>query len=527
MRSYYAHLETAAPPPKIAVNPKPVLRSSAIFPVFQMPGVSSRILFMGYWLLKRRINEIMCVVTLRSEEGKILARSNMSIHESKAFSVELSDQLAAAGLDPSATFSGSMEIEFFSIVNLVFPYPAVVINYYGPHFSSVVHTAQRTYNDFEDMQRNSQTQVPESGFNIYVDDKREPFICLINGGEPSPMCKVKLDFYNSEHQVLSHEYDLGTMTPFQTKTLYPARDLPLKDFLKGYAGAAKASFNLKWVFPRLVVGNIQHNPPAITTTHSYYDCTKADSDADYWPPAPPEFYPASQILPVCVDGSHFTNVYFYPIYSPSTFHLDVEIYNSQGKLLGRKENVLTVTSPGIKFEKIDFKAICQELAIPPAPHLATRIIARPAEGSRLPSRIKMGLDIGEHVPQMPCNICNNLQPFVLSFEHKKSTFKWAPVLADQPLATTWILNSAPKVNFNVPAEVDISFHREQDEKMIERAVTIEPNGFLVISPQTDAELREFFGGRVGWIAVTSSNPYTNTYYFAENASGVIGGDHGF
>src|SRR5262249_4845138 len=159
--------------PKTPVPPRPTVRSSAIFPVINDPGIHSRILFMGYWILKRNIHEILAVVNLRSLKGKLLGRQTFTISEPKTYRLELTEQLAQAGLPPDAPFSGSLEVEFFSTVNLVFPFPAVVINYYGEHFSTVVHTAQRIYNDFDDMNRNSQTQVPESGFNIYADEDRE------------------------------------------------------------------------------------------------------------------------------------------------------------------------------------------------------------------------------------------------------------------------------------------------------------------------------------------------------------------
>lgn len=527
MRSYYAHLETTAPQQKTAVTPKPVFRASAIFPVFQMRGISSRILFLGYWILKRNIREIASVITLRSLEGKILARSNMLIQEAKTYRIELSDQLTTAGLDPEQEFAGSLEVEFYSTTNLVFPYPAVVVNYYGPQFSSVVHTAQRVYNDFDDMRNNSQSHVPESGFNIYADDTHEPFIGLINGAAAVPDCKVKFEFYNSDKATLSYEYDLGMLEPYQTKILFPARDVPLKEFLKGKVGAAKAYFRVNWIFPRLLAGNFQRTLPAISITHTYYDCTGATSDTDYWKPTQPEWHPASQMVPVSLEGRHFTNLYFYPIYSPSTFHVDVELYSSSGTLLGSKKSALTITSPGTKFEKIDFKALCQELNIPTTEKMAARIISRPAEGSRLPSRIKMGLDVGEKEPEMPCNICNNLQPFIPAFETKPSSFKWAPILADQPYAATWILNSAPNVTFTKVGNMEITFHHEQDDTTLKRSVPTPPHGFLVICPQEDPELKAFFGGHPGWLTITTNNPYSNIYYFAENPSGVVGGDHGF
>ncbi len=527
MRSYYAHLETAIGEPKAAISPRPIYRSSAIFPVIHTSQIQTRIIFLGYWLLKRHIKEISSIITLRTEEGKVVARRLESIQEAKTYRFEVEDLLAIAGLSPDAPYTGSIEIEFYSTSNLVFPYPAVAVNYYGDHFSSIVHTAQRTYNDFEDMRNNSQTQVPESGFNIYADDDQEPFFGMVNGGESIPQTKVHITFYNHSRDVLEHELDLGETLPYQTRIIYPARLVDLKRFLGGSVGAAKVQFQLKWVFPRLLVGNINHKLPAVTITHTYYDCTQAASQSDYWKKSEPQWHPASLMIPLTITEDHFTNIYFYPIYSPSTFVLDIEIYDDKGKLLGGKREALIIKSPEKGYYQINFKELCQELKIKPERFLAARIIAKEKEGKPIPARIKLGLDLGYKNPQLPCNICTNLQPFNPAVEGKPKSFKWAPILADQPNAYVWIMNSAPHVDYKKDALVELTFFHEQDTSTLVRKVELPPHGFIVISVADDPELKSFFQGNIGWFTATTSNPYTTTYYFAENNSGVIGGDHGF
>lgn len=527
MRSYYAHLENAASVAKSPIQAKPTFRSSAIFPMFNFPGITSRIVFMGYWILKRNIREIACVVSLRSEEGNVLHRNFFTIQEAKTFRLELKEYLASAGYSPESRFIGSLEVEFFSTVNLVFPFPAVVVNYYGEKFSSVVHTAQRIYNDFDDLRKNSQTDVAESGFNIYADDDHEPFFGMINGGESLEPFVVGMNFYNADRETLYHEINFGKMKAYETKVVYPAKLVDLKSFLKGKPGACKLNFHLNWVFPRLVVGNIQHSLPAITLTHTYYDCSNAKSESDYWLPSQPQWHLASLMLPVSIEGSHFTNVYFYPIYSPSIFNIDVEVYNSQGHLLGTKMKALTINSPMNECKIISFKSICRELGIEDEENLGARIIAKTAEGDRIPSRIKLGFDIGQESGKMPCNICTNLQPFNPSLDTKPRAFRWAPFLADQENATVWIMNSSPHVDYKREAEIELAFFREEDASTLTRKLTLPPHGFHVIHLSKDSELKTFFGNQIGWFTAISNNPYTTTYYFTENASGVVGGDHGF
>lgn len=528
MRSYYAHLGTSVSISSIApIAARPVLRTSAIFPVLQSPGISSRVLFMGYWMLKRNIRELAAIVTLRAATGTIISRANMMITEAKSYSIELGDQLTLGGLSPDADFSGSMEVEFFSVHNLFFPFPAVVINYYGPKFSTVVHSAQRTYNDFEDMARNSETSVPESGFNIYTDKEREPFISLINGPVGTEASTVELQFINYEQKTLDEEIPIGPLAPYETAFIYPARTSPLEKFLGGHPGAGKIKFRVNWIFPRLLVGNIHKNVPAVTITHTYYDCSQAYSSSDYWRPSEPGWHPASLMIPAIVSGNHFTNVYFYAIYSPSVLTVDIEIYNAEGVLLGAKKDVALIEAPKERYHCLMLKEICRELNIATNRGLSARVIARPVGESRLPARIKIGIDVGIEGFQTPCNICANLQPFNPALEAKPMSFRWSPILADQPGSSFWMMNSSPAVDYKQSAEINLTFYRKSDTETVKRTLTLGPQCFFAVSADQDFELKAFFQGSAGWVTATTTSPFTTCYYFAENASGVVGGDHGF
>jgi|694.fasta_scaffold00765_11 hypothetical protein len=527
MRSYYEHLETAAGVHKTAVLPHPTVRSSAIFPVLNQPDISTRLLFMGYWILKRHIHEILAVINLRSSTGELLGRQVFTINQAKTYRIELKEQLALAGFSSDTPFMGSLEIEFFSTVNLVFPYPAVVVNYYGPKFSTVVHTAQRVYNDFEDLARNSQTAVPESGFNIYADEEREPFIALINGTESVEDAPISVEFFNCYNQTMQGKFWPGKLHPYETRFFYPAREFKLKEFLNGQPGAAKIHFQVNWIFPRLVVGNIQHNLPAVTITHTYYDTSRAKQESDYWRPTEERWHPASLMVPAVIKNNHFTNIYFYPIYSPSAFAIDLELYTEDGKLAGKEENALVLEAPFQSLYRIEIKPLAQQFGLNPDLSYGARLIARTLKSSRLPARIKIGLDIGADPSQMPCNICTNLQPFNPQLESKPTAFRWGPVLTDQPEAVLWIMNSAPHVHYTRASEVEVTFYREEDTETRKQKINLPPHGFVAIYPNQDSDLQDFFHGKIGWFTAIASNPYTSTYYFTENLSGIVGGDHGF
>ena len=274
------------------------------------------------------------------------------------------------------------------------------------------------------------------------------------------------------------------------------------------------------------MGNLHHKIPALTITHTYYDCTDATNDSDYWRPEETGWHAAALMLPAEASCTHFTNIYFYPIYSPSSFAIDLEIYSAQGKRSGIHKNAAIIAASAPQVHCIALNSIYSALHIAPKDY-AVRLIVRPLDHGKIPSRIKIGFDVGCGNVNTPCNICTNLQPFNPSLEKKPTSFRWSPVLADQPKATIWIMNSSPAVEYTRSADISITFFRESDSTILLRKLTLLPHGFSIIRIEEDQELYEFFQGKIGWMTAISTNPYTTTYYFAENASGVVGGDHGF
>jgi hypothetical protein len=488
-------------------------RSSAIFPAFQSPEVFTRLIFLGYWQLKRQIPEIQAQVSIREGSGALLTQKKWVIGSAKAYQIELKEFIARE------QFTGTIELEFSSSSDLVFPYPAVTVNYYGPAFSTVVHTAQRTYNDAEDLKRNSVQHVPESGFTIYSNQNIEPFVSLINGRKPQPAQTAALIFYNADGEAKSIDISLDPFDSYELRLLYLREWIDLPSFLKGKPGTCKLDFQLQDIFPRLLAGNRIKSPPAYVISHTYYDCSRSNSPSDFWSPSDPAWHPASLMFPI-MGGSHFTSIDLYPIYSPAPFTLDLEIYDENGKLQVKKERFLTVDESSSSFQTISLEEFSQKDA-----SLAARLIAHPAATQPIPARIKIAINIGCRGKGLPCNVCTNLQPYVPAFSAKKQSFKWVPFLADQAKPLTFIMNSSCAKDLNAPALTHLTFFRESDTSTISRDVSIPPQGFYAI--QLDSELKEFFQGKVGWVSAQTSNPYTTTYYFAENPSGIIGGDHGF
>ena len=330
MKSYYKHLASTLEYGETQESlRKPILRSSGIFPVIKNENFSSRILFMGYWLLKRNIPEVSIIITLRSNDGKIILRKIQTINSSKAFSIELDSLLHEININ--SDFLGSLEIEINTTRDMVFPYPALVLEYFGNDFSTCVHTMERIYNDFEDLNENEQSKVPESGFDIYCNQDLDSFMAFVNGPLKNQDGVVDYVITNSKSEKLSGSFHLGTINPYETKFIKLTEHISdLENFLGNYSGSISLNHNFEGFYPRLLVGNIQNSFPSVSFTHSYYDCTSCNSESDFWSRINDDFYDSSVYIPLFLTNNFFTDLVIYPNFSPSDFNLQIDLYDKIG-----------------------------------------------------------------------------------------------------------------------------------------------------------------------------------------------------
>ncbi len=529
MKSYYKYLESSGvSKPLSSAARKPVFRSSAVFPVLHHADFSTRISFMGYWLLKREIREIALLTTLRDQKGEVLRRDTLTINSTKAFSIELKELLKETGWEESA-FCGSVELEIFSTQNLVFPYPAFVLSFYREgEFTTAVHTTGRIYNDAEDWKENDETQVPESGFDIYSDSDLNPFVALTNGPMTEKLPEISYEVVSEAGKKSRGTFRLPDLAPYETIFIYLKEHIPLAEMLNDKPGTIKLKHAFKGFFPRFVAGNFQESFSSASITHTYYDCAEADKDSDYWKKTDARFHDASMFIPLFLEGDYYTDVIFYPIYSPSLFTVSLFCYDAQGRLVQSLENFKKIAAGKEVFEKICFKDLALKHEWAAQKVCGVQMVMNAIEGSRFPTRIKMGLNVGvrNRKAKLPCNICFNAQPGNPQIEAKTRAFRWAPFLNGG--SSVIVLNNFSAMKeYNRPAEVELKFFREADSKVIERKAVVAPFSQIRINAAEDPELKEFFQGRPGWITAVSPNPYLWAWYFDFHQSGSVAGDHCF
>ena len=523
MKSYYKHLASRleyGESPEI--SRKPILRSSGIFPVIKNENFSSRILFMGYWLLKRNIPEVGIVITLRSNNGNVLLRKIQTIDSVQAFSINLDSLLNE--INYNSNFLGSLEIEFNTTRDMIFPYPALVLEYFGTDFNSCVHTIQRIYNDFEDLRENEQFKVPETGFDIYCTSDLDSFISFVNGPLKNQDGIIDYTVTNSKSEKLKGSFHLGSIEPYETKFIKLAEYIPeLEQFLELNSGSISINHNFEGFYPRLLVGNMQTSFPSVSFTHSYYDCTSCNLESDFWSRINDDFYDSSVYIPLFLKDDLFTDLVIYPSFSPSDFYIDVCLYDIQGKLIHTLNDFMLIKSAESKLLKINFNKLIDDLNIDKnlvsSAHVITKFL-----DSKIPSRIKFGLNVGTKnlKSKLPCNICFNTKVGNPNIDTKPGSFHWAPIFIKNSVVT--ISNFSPKKNYTKDAIVELNFFRKEDSKTISRKITLKP--FSEFRLTLDDELKNFLNDD-GWVTVKSNNPYIQGFYFKFYSSGSVAGDHLF
>ena len=482
---------------------KPVFRSSAIFPVLHTACFSSKVLFLGYWLIKRNLKEIGLLITLRSQKGAVLLRRNIIIDCVKAFSIDLRNLLQdiydTAHIPTS--FYGSIELEVFSTRDMVFPYPAFVITYFNDEFSTSVHTTGRIYNDIEDLQSHDDIKVAESGFDIYPDENLSPFIAFVNGPLKNENPTVQYELINHVGESRTDEFLLSTIQPFETVFLH------LNDYF--------------------VAGNIQKDTDLISITHTYYDSSNRKTPEDYWQRDQGDHHHSAIMIPLFIKNDHYTNLMFYPIISPGAFHLSFEFYDSAGNLLGKRDNYRYIKTDeiGSGYATIQFGEILSTERW--LEDVTSARITTNWENNLLPTRLKMGLNVGitGRKSLLPCNICFAPEIGNPAFDKKPSTFKWSPIINHGN--SVIILQNSPthKTNFG-DASVVLKIFREQDQEYIERKILLRPFAQETLEIDKLPDIQAFLDSGSGWITALSNNPYLRSWYFDFHEPGAVAGDHG-
>ena len=520
MKSYNTYLATSKSYGTVQdLNKKPVYKGSALFPFIENLHQHTRILFMGYWMVKNNIDKLALLITLRDNNGEIFYRETQEIDTPNAREIKIKDLVNFKNKD----ITGSIELEVFSIQDLVFPYPAFVVNYYTKNNSSFVHTCGRAYNDVEDYEGNSIIKVKEAGVDVYGGKDVEPFIFFTNGPKKKNKSKIKIEVINFFNKSDSFIIDLKSLNPYETIKLQLNKYFDFSSFLKDKPGTIKIKHDFESFFPRFISGNYSLKNKSLSVTHTYYDNSKFDTPDFYWKnPNPKKLEDSALFFPAFVSKKNYTKLKFYPIYSPSDYSLNLIVYDSNGNELGNFENIKSIKKKSQYFE-IDaedyVKDFKRELFL-------IKLVKNFKNKSLISNRLKYGLNVGEknNSINLPTNICFNSHLSNEKLLSKPGTFKWFPIINHNKFVA-FIYNCSFEKLYERKANCLISIYKETSSKPLTRKVSVNPNGFYKI--EIDDIIRDFIKSESAWVTIKTDNPMINGFYFDFSNKGLVGGDHFF
>lgn len=526
MKTYQEYLTETSNIEKLPLNNrKPVYYGSAIFPVIETPQLSTNILFMGYWMVKKKINEVGLLMTLREQNGRIIYRDSIQITSPKSVEISISELLKGF-TSKDENFNGSIELEIFSARDLVFPYPAFVVNYYNNYSSAVVHTTGRVYKEIEYIE-NKNSIVKEAGFDLLPDEGVNSFFSFVNGIKKEEDITLDIEIINSDGVHYHNQIDIATVNPFEMKMIILNDFFDLHQMLNNKPGTIKIKHSFTSFFPRFIAGNFKKDNMAIGITHTFYDNSDNNNKSAYWENINEEiFYDSAIFIPIFILDDYYTQLQFYPIYSPSDHLIDLTFFSEVGEKLLCLKGVESFVSYKSEFKSIDIKSLLTKY-----PNIIDKakglLITKSWETkNKIPTRLKYGLNIGLNNGKLdiPTNICFASNPPNKTILKKTGTFKWFPLIGKSN--SIGIIDNASFVkNYDKVAECLITFYSKDDGLTLNKKVSIEPYGQYLI--KYDNELKKVFCDETIWVTVKSTNPFINAWYFTFNESGVVGGDHSF
>lgn len=232
-------------------------RASAIFPARQRTGCDIKIVFLNYWSLKNRVEDVVFNVRLYDEVGLLLFRESKSI-ESMHTEISIRDIY-------EENFDGMIEIEMLSQQNIRFTFPAVVCFYEANSHFSVVHSAGRIRNSDEPFR---QKKTIETNWTCKFTENISPFCHIFNGpSKPNDSIRIEATLYEKDMEPVVHEIDTGITTSFGSKIIVLDEYFSPKSTTDGCFIQVRVAEDA--VFPRLVVGNLHKDIDFLEATHSF------------------------------------------------------------------------------------------------------------------------------------------------------------------------------------------------------------------------------------------------------------------
>jgi hypothetical protein len=521
MKSYIEHLISSKSYGEAqSVNYRPTMRSSAVFPLLHKPNsLTSIYTFMGYWLRKRKIPLVTALVTARNKDGEKVSVQSIEVVDVRSFEITSTDLV----VNPNEDFTGSVEIEIFSAVDMVFPYPAITFALKGKNGLTFVHTCGRIYNNFDDLNANSEQLVSETGFDLYIGKGYTPFFSFVNGPIAINNETVELEYIDETDSPVTQSVKIESVPPYGLGWIVLNQEKDIISTETMTKRCVKVKHKFKGFFPRFVAGNVLRDFEDVSLTHSYYDTSSDLTKNAIWKnPNTKEFEDGVIAIPFDKDFSCI-ELAIYPNFARTSVSLRFDLYSSSGQFVASKDSRVEIGTSADKLAYVDILNMFSEHK--KSTHIGMVRMVCLGEGS-VPARMKFGLNFHKPVndTNLPSNICFNASVPNDKLLLKPGTFRWCTVF-DASAQKIYLHNTSfVKSGFN-DAEVHIEVYRVCNAESLKWSTVLPYNGTLDILEDKAEAVEDFLQGRTGWVTFTCSSPFVTGYYVTNYKKGVIGADH--
>lgn len=476
-------------------NKNTVHRSSLIVPRFEK--IISNISFINHFLLKRNNSSVVLKITAINKRGLIQDSISLEINEKKVYSINLED------LFKKISNISQYLVEFYSDKNLFIPFPAVMVNHVGVDFVNCVHSYNRVLNDVFENDKINQQRVYESSIDVISNKNYDTFFNFASG--PFKIKNnLKLSLINSKKNFKKIPIEMNRLT---NKNIF------LSSF---FNSLNKTNSILKILQPeqslfygRLFAGKINKKTKAFSANHSYYD---SSSTREYFNnKKSTRTYP---FFDKCLN-----KLVMYPIMSPSTLKVLVEVY-SNGKTY--KSHTETIKSPSNKLISFNINEIVKKSGFKSVNLF--KVIAT-SVNSNIPTRVNHQLVYGDRSfkSELLSSINVSLINQSIFNDPLKKGFVWGQILINKSYQSR--LGICFNNNFGVAEEVKVDFYSKLG---LLKSIKKKINPFNSLIFENNFFKKYKFPNEFIWYVVKSTRPDIQAQSFHYHIkSGNASGEHSF
>ena len=175
------------------------------------------------------------------------------------------------------SFEGSVEIEIFSLIDMVIPYAGILVIYQSKFGTSMTHTYGRTYSSYEIEEGNTLSKCEETCcHSLLPKNTGKSYVIFHNGSQITPKQKIILSLLNYLDERIETTIDLPSLNPYQTIKIDPSKYFEnYYEFLQENPGNVSISFSLNnTAFPRMLTVNETHDGNDFQVNHSNFNLSK-------------------------------------------------------------------------------------------------------------------------------------------------------------------------------------------------------------------------------------------------------------